>query len=554
MRVIHLSLILLLSIFFTGCNNDPIEERASVEKIEAQLAKLASVELTAEMDKLSDGDRKAVETLVRGARIIDAIFLEQVYSGNPDILKRLERSSRPEDRTLLTYFSIMFGPWDRLDENRPFLNNLEKLPGANFYPTDMTKEEFTDWIESHPEDKEAFESEYTLIRRNNNKLIAVPYPEAYGKKLKPLSRFLRKASEETTDPTLRTFLQSRAEALLSNDYFQSDMDWMDIEGPVEIVIGPYEVYEDHLFGYKAAYESFICIADLEESQTLAKIAAKREAMESNLPIPEKYKNYNRGASSPIKVVDVLYTAGDAKSGIQTIAFNLPNDERVREAKGSKNVMMKNVQQAKYDKVFLPIANRMVSKKDIWQVSFDAFFRHTILHEISHGLGPGRIELNGRTTTVRAELKECYSTIEECKADVLGIYNAQFLIDEGVLPAELKTFLYSTYLAGMFRSIRFGIDEAHGGGVALQLNYLLDKDCFRIDRNGYFTVVEGKIREGIESLAREILMIQARGDYEGARRFLQTYRNIHPEVALALEKIRSVPVDIRPQYPIAEALR
>ncbi|MCJ7812705.1 peptidase, partial [bacterium] len=293
----------------------------------------------------------------------------------------------------------------------------------------------------------------------------------------------------------------------------------------------------------------VCVVDHEESQKLETIGNYLNDMEANLPLPNQYKNFERGTSSPIKIVNELFTAGDTKAGIQTTAFNLPNDERVREAKGSKKVMLKNVMDAKFEKCWIPIVNTILAEKDLNRVSFDGYFNHVLMHEISHGLGPGNITMDGRETTVNKELKELYSTIEECKADILGILNTQFLIDKKVLPKELENTLYASYLGGMFRSIRFGIGEAHGGGVAIQLNYCLDKGAFRIDKDGKFSVNNGRIKSSLRDLASETLLIQAEGNYEGAKQLVEKYRVVRPEVQSALNKLEHVPIDIRPIYPI-----
>ena len=528
-------------------------EKAPTQHIETQHAKLAPVELTADLSRLPAGEIEAVKRIVKAAQQMDDLFLLQVFEDNPRMLRELEKASDAEEAPYLDFFKIMFGPWDRLDEDSPFVNDTPKPPGANFYPKDMTQEEFAAWLDAHPDDREAFESEFTMIRRKGDRLVAIPYPEFFDKHVKKTAQLLREAAGLTGDETLKTFLNSRADAFLSNDYYQSDMDWMDLTGDIELVIGPYEVYEDNLFGYKAAYEAFVCIVDQEESEKLEKITHYLNEMEEALPIPDEHKNFDRGASSPIKVVNEIFTGGDTKAGIQTSAFNLPNDERVREAKGSKKVMLKNVMRAKFDKCWIPIVNTVLAERELKRVSFDAYFNHVLMHEMSHALGPGQIALNGRETTVNRELKELYSTIEECKADVLGMYTAQFLIDKGVFPAGLERELYASNLGGMFRSIRFGIDSAHGGGVAIQLNYYIDKGVVRILEDGRFSVNDRGMKRAVRDLARELLLIQAKGDYDGAKRLIEKYKNVRPEVQAALDKLEDVPVDIRPIYPIVDQI-
>jgi len=545
---------LIFIIFLLSCSRRRvITQKIEKEKIKAQLEKLAPVNLTCDLSSLSPEKVQVIKLLIKASKHIDDIFLMQVYERNLDILRELEENKDGDEKVYLEYFNIMFGPWDRLNSNKPFINSDPKPPGANFYPQDMTKEEFENWIKNNPDERKQFENEFTMIRRKGKKLIAVPYSKYFKNKLHQVSDLLREAAGITTNSSLKNYLYSRAKSLLSNDYYKSDLDWLNLSGDIEIVIGPYEVYEDNLFGYKAAFESFVCVVDHEESEKLLKIGTYINQLENNLPIPDKYKNFNRGSLSPIKVVNEIFNAGDAKAGIQTTAFNLPNDERVREAKGSKKVLLKNVMKAKFEKCWIPIVNRVLSKEDLKRVSFDGYFNHTLMHEISHGLGPGNIIVNNRKTTVSKELKELYPVIEECKADVLSIYNALFLINNNVLPRKLEKTLFPTYLGGMFRSIRFGIEEAHGGAVAIQMNYLLDKGAFLIGKNGRFSVVDWKVKTAVRDLAREILLIQARGDYNGAKRFINKYCNIRAQVRSALNKLKGIPIDIRPIFPIEKEI-
>jgi hypothetical protein len=550
---IELIVILGCILFMTGCGKKRITQKAPLAEIKAELAKLTPVTLTCDITDLPVEEIQVLKLLVRAAKHMDAIFLQQVYEGNPGLLKELERSADPDSKSYLDLFKIMFGPWNRLDGDKPFLNTLPKPEGAGYYPEDITEEEVKDWLQKNPEDRTAFESTFTVIRRKGSSLKAIPYSEYYKRDLKEAAQLLREAAKHTGDKTLAKYLTSRADGFLSNDYFQSDMDWMDLSGDIEVVIGPYEVYEDNLFGYKGAFEAFICVVDPVESKNLTVIGNYLNAMEKNLPIPDQYKTFNRGSSSPFKVANEIFTGGDTKAGVQTLAFNLPNDEKVRTAKGSKKVMLKNVMHAKFDKILMPIVQKTLAEEAQKKVSFDGYFKHILMHEVSHGLGPGEITVNGRNTNVNKELKDLYSTIEECKADVLGLYNAQFLIDNGVFGKELEKTLYASNLGGMFRSIRFGIDEAHGGGVAIQLNFYLDKGAFRIDKEGRFDVDDRAIKKAMTELAGELLLIEAKGDYEGAKEFVKKYRTLRPSVQKALANISDVPVDIHPIYPIENDL-
>jgi len=546
-------LLLFICMLCVSCEREATMEKASLNYVEEQLDKITPVVLTHDISYLPAEEVQVLKLLVKASQYMDDCFLMQVWDGNMDVFRSLKKSSDMKDKKYLDLFNAMFGPWNRLEEDKPFINTTPKPDGANFYPADMTKEEFNAWIADHPDQKETFENTFTMIRRKGDDLVAIPYSEFFKEQLEPAAKLLQEAAELTSDATLSTYLKSRAEAFLSNDYYQSDMDWMDLSGDIEVVIGPYEVYEDNIFEYKGAFESFVCVVDKEESKRFKELESYMREMEEHLPIPNEYKNFNRGTSSPIKIANEIFTAGDTKAGIQTIAFNLPNDERVREAKGSKKVMLKNVMSAKFEKILMPIVDKVIEAQTKRDINFDAYFYHILMHEVSHGLGPGKITIQGRETTVNKELQDLYSVIEEAKADVLGMYNAQFMIDKKVAPKSMERSLYATNLGGMFRSIRFGIDEAHGGGIAIQLNYYLDKAAFKVDADGNFSVNQRLMKKAIKDLAKELLIIQAHGDYKAAQKLVEKYRVLRPEVEAALEKCKDVPVDIRPVYPIEKEI-
>jgi len=539
--------------FFLNCERPMELKKADLNLVQTQLNKFAPVDITYDRTILSEKDQQVVDKLVEASKFIDNIFLIQAYSKNEAILKALNKSTDPADETYRDFFKIMYGPFDRLEENTPFLDSIPKPDGANYYPEDITKHEFVQWIKDHPEDKEAFESNFTIIRRNGDKLTAIPYSEAYKDLLEPAAKLLKQAAELSENESLKKFLSRRADAFLSNDYYLSDMDWMDLDSPIEVVIGPYEVYEDALMGYKAAYEIFLTVVDPVESQKLMTIAEQLDNMEKNLPYDDKYKNVNRGSSSPIKVVQEILTAGDTRAGVQTLAFNLPNDERVREAKGSKKVMLKNVQEAKFNKILKPISKIVIDEAQVADVTFDAYFNHILLHEVSHGLGPGILTLaNGEKTTVNKMLAESYSVMEEAKADVCGNYNVQYLIDAGIFPKELEKNLYVTYLAGMFRSVRFGFDSAHGRANMIQFNYLMEKQAFLFDENTKrFSVDNRKAKRAIKDLAHTLLTIQAKGDYNAAKNFIKNYGVMTETMQSALDGLGDVPVDIKPIYEVEQ---
>ncbi len=542
---------LAVFVLIFNCEKPLKLEKADMEYVKETLGKFEPVNIAYDKSILSEKDQQVVDKLVHAANYMNKIFLRQVFSKNEEIKDALELSKNPEDKPYLELFNIMFGPINRLDKNKLFLGTKQVPKGANYYPEDLTKEEFQQWIKDFPEDKKNFESEFHIIHREGDGLAAIPYSEAYKDLLEPAAKLLHEAAGISENESLKKFLHSRADAFLSNNYFQSDIDWMNLDSQIEVVIGPYEVYEDNLMGYKAAFESFICVVDPVESEKLQVVAKYLTDLEKNLPYEEKYKNFKRGGFSPIKVVQEIYTAGDTRAGVQTLAFNLPNDEQVREAKGFKNVLLKNVQEAKFNKILMPIAEKLMAPEQLADVTFDAYFNHTLLHEISHGLGPGTITLpNGEKTTVNKQLAETYSIIEECKADVCGNYNVQYFIDKGIFPKESGKSLYTTYLAGMFRSVRFGIQKSHGAGNMIQFNFLLENGAFSLDENtGKFSVNRKIAKQTVKSLAHILLTIQAEGNYKAAKNLIKDYGVMTETMKTALDKLGDIPVDIKPVYEI-----
>jgi hypothetical protein len=527
---------------------------ADLQKMSAQFA---PTPITADLSALSPADRRVLAKLVEASKVIDALFLRQVWSGNEAMLLDLSRRTAADDRARLHYFLLNKGPWDRLDHNKPFVIGAPPKPaGANFYPEGATKAELERWMTSLPDTERArAQGFFTTIRRGaNGSFTIVPYSQEYQNEVTRIATLLRDAAALAAEPTLKNYLTKRADALLSNDYYDSDVAWMELKGAIEPTIGPYEVYEDEFFNYKAAFESFITIQDPVETAKIQKFSAELQEIEDRLPIDPKLRNPKIGALAPLVVVNEIYAAGDANRGVQTAAFNLPNDERVLREKGAKRVMLKNVQDAKFAKTLLPISKMALSPADQARLSFDAFFTHIMVHEMMHGLGPHNITVGGRETTVRRELKEASSFMEEAKADISALYALQHLIDKGVVDKSMQNTLYTTYLASAFRSIRFGIAEAHGKGIAVQLNYLLDQGGFVVKPDGTFAVDESKIKEGVIGLTHDIMTIQAAGDYEKAKALGDRLGVVRPPVQRLLDKLAAeVPVDIEPIYTTADEL-
>ncbi|GGI90637.1 dipeptidyl-peptidase 3 family protein [Shewanella gelidii] len=523
-----------------------VEQKAA--EYQHMLDRFVDIEMTADLSSLSAIDRQVLQKIIQVANILDDVYLKQTYEFNPQIKKQIAATDTHQE-LLSSLFQLHYGPWDTLEDDKPFFGNTVRPLGAGVYPTDLTREEFNQWIADHPQDKEAFESGYTVIRRQQNKLIAIPYSQYYAKEMQQSAALMREAAALTQDPSLKTFLYKRAEAFLNDEYRDSEMAWMDLNGSLEIAIGPYETYTDKLFGYKTFFEAFITVRNPEDSKKLARYKHYLKGMELNLPIPEQHKNLQRGAESPISVVDQVAGGGDNKPGVQTVAFNLPNDEYVREVKGSKKVMLKNVLNAKYQAIMQPISQLIIAEHQQPMLMEKYFFNETLFHELSHGLGPGNIVKKGIKTSVASELKETYSKIEEGKADVMGAYNMLFLMDKGELNPDERDNMLVTYFAGLFRSMRFGVHEAHGAGAAFQYNYFKEKNAFEYDKKQQrYTVNVRRLESSITELVRDICMIQALGDYDAAKQFLADYAVLADEVSLVNQKMASIPTDIRPHYP------
>jgi hypothetical protein len=524
-------------------------------KLQTMSARFAPTEIRADISKLSAGDRRVLTKLVEASKIIDALFLRQVWSGNEAMLMDLVRDDSLFGRERLHYFLINKGPWSRLDHNAAFVPGAPEKPAfANFYPEDATKADVEKWMQSLPEaDRARAQGFFTVVRRSGNSFTLVPYNVEYQAELTRAAALLREAAAAAAEPTLKAFLTKRAAAFLSNDYYDSDVAWMELKGSIEPTIGPYEVYEDEWFNYKAAFESFITVRDEAETAKLQRLSAELQDIENHLPIDPKLRNPKIGALAPIVVVNEIFAAGDANRGVQTAAFNLPNDERVVREKGAKRVMLKNVQDAKFAKTLVPISKVVLSPADQKDLSFDAFFTHILVHEMMHGLGPHNITVGGRPTTVRQQLKENYSFLEEAKADISALFAIQHMIDKGVMPKSLEQPLYTTYLASAFRSIRFGVSEAHGKGIAVQLNYLMEQGAFTVANDGTFRVDRAKVKEGVTDLTATIMGIQAEGDYAKAGALGQRLGVVRPPVQKALDKLLSVPVDIEPKFTTASEL-
>jgi hypothetical protein len=542
---------------------------ASVTDLNKMTKRFAPVELKAYSSKLSAGDKKAIVKLIEAAKIVDVLQLRQRWSHNEALWAALQKDSTPLGKARLNYFWLNKGPWSIIDDHESFLPAevagiaipAKKPEAGNFYPEGATKQALETWMNSLPAaDKEQAQWFFTVIRKGaDGQFKTVKYSDEYKPELEKLAVLLKEAAADTDNASLKKFLSLRADAFLSNDYLASDFAWMDLDSPVDVTIGPYETYNDELFGYKAAFEAYVNIRDQKETQKLDFFAKHMQELEDNLPLDPQYRNAKVGALAPMVVVNQVYGAGDGNMGVQTAAYNLPNDERIISQRGSKRVMLKNVQEAKFKSTLTPISKLVLKPADQKDVDFDSFFTHILAHEITHGLGPHITKVAGKDSTPRQDLKESYSTIEEAKADITGLYALRYMMDKGQLGGVLgqgeaaERKLYTTFLASGFRTLHFGLTDSHARGMAIQMNYLLDKGGFVSHGDGTFAVDLKKIKQAVIDLDREFLTIEATGDYARAKEMMTKYVVIRPDVQKALDRMKTVPNDIRPEFSTAKAL-
>ena len=502
---------------------------------ESRLSIYHGVDLTSDLSHLSDNQHKMLSLLIDASKIMDDLFWKQAFFDDKDAFL-----SSISDEKVRHFAEINYGPWDRLNGDTPFISGYDdKALGAEFYPHDMEKEEFAT---SDFADKQGL---YSIVKRDEaGNLYSVPYSEAYKSELMKASDLLKKASELAEDESFKQYLQLRSEALLSNDYLASDMAWMDMKtNPVELVIGPIESYEDQLFGYRAAFEAYVLIKDLAWSEKLAKYAAFLPELQQGLPVADAYKAEMPGSDADLNAYDVVYYAGHSNAGSKTIAINLPNDERVQLEKGTRRLQLKNAMRAKFDTILVPIADTLIVPEQREHITFDAFFANTMFHEVAHGLGI-KNTLDG-SGTVRGALKEHASALEEGKADILGLYMVQSLLEKGEITEGTLEDYYVTFMAGIFRSVRFGASSAHGKANMIRFNFFAQQGAFEKTEDGMYRVNMEKMGAAVEALSELILTLQGDGDYDGVAKLVETMGVIKPDLASDLARLEaaSIPVDI-----------
>ena len=532
------------AVFLIACGNPKTEDTRSskkilkvneVEKTEAEilLQKYVPVKLTTDVSKLSENQKKLIPLLIDVAKIMDELFWEQAYG------KKTELDNLTSNVNELQFAKINYGPWDRLNGNKPFIKGVGEKPlGANYYPSDMSKEEFES---STLKDKSSL---YTFLRRDSvGSLITIPFHIRFQKRLQKAAELLIEASSLAESKTLKNHLMFRAEALVTDEFFKSDMAWMDMkDNQIDIICGPIETYEDQLFGNKASYEAYVLVKDMEWSKRLAKYASMLPELQKNLPVDAKYKAEKPGTDSQLAAFDVVYYAGDCNAGSKTIAVNLPNDEKIQLEKGTRRSQLKNAMQAKFDKILIPIAEELINESQRQYINFDAFFANTMFHEVAHGLGI-KNTLNGKGT-VRESLKEHASALEEGKADILGLYMITQLHAKGEIEGDLKSY-YTTFMASIFRSIRFGTSSAHGKANMIRFNFFNDAGVFVRSEKGMYTINYDKMTEAMNALSAKILKLQGDGDYEGVAALVASETILEGDLKADLERLaeKGIPVDV-----------
>jgi hypothetical protein len=528
---IHITILACLLMITAGCNND---EKKLTEEMKANLAKFDEVTLTTDLGWLSGEERQIIGILIDAAAIMDDIFWMQAYGDKQEFLASVTNEYAAR------YSMIHYGPWDRLNDNEPFIPGFgEKNPAAQFYPADMTVEEFEAWDDP---DKSSL---YTIIRRDTDGgLMSIPYSEAYQEQHIRAAELMRSAAGLAADAGLKKYLNMRADALLSNDYQPSDFAWMEMkESNIDFVVGPIENYEDRLFGYKAAHEAFVLVKDPEWSARLAKYNAMLPALQAGLPVAPEYKAEMPGTDADMNVYDAIYYAGDCNAGSKTIAINLPNDPEIHLAVGSRKLQLKNSMKAKFDRILTPIATMLIDESQQKHITFDAFFENTTFHEVAHGMGV-KNTINGKGPA-REALKEQYSSLEEAKADIMGLYLVTRLYEMGEITSGEVMNNYVTFFAGIFRSSRFGAASAHGKANMLCMKYFGDNGAFVYQDNGTYRVNLEEMKEAVVSLLGRILTIQGDGDYDAAKAWIESDGVMTDNLRNALGRVNAVgiPVDI-----------
>ncbi len=534
MRSIFFSLFFSL-IALSACTNKKSTDNKPtvISEMQQNVNKYAPFKLTTDLSKLSQNEQEVIAILIEAAKVMDDIFWVEAYGDKDELF------AKTKDSLTKRFIELNYGPWDRLNGNKPFVKGIgEKAAGSNYYPKDMTKAEF------EAADLPNKTGLYNFIRRDDKgSLYTIPFHQYFEKQTQKAADLLKKAANVSEDKTFANYLNLRAEALLHDDYFKSDMEWMNMkDNHLDIVIGPIETYEDQLYGFKATHECYVLVKDMEWSEKLAKYATFLPELQKNLPVPERFKQEKPGTDADLNAYDVVYYAGDCNAGSKTIAINLPNDEKVQLQKGTRRLQLKNAMRAKYDNILVPIANELITKDQRKHITFDAFFANTMFHEVAHGLGIKNVI--GSDLTVRQALKEHASALEEGKADILGLYMVSQLYKKGEITGDLKDY-YVTFVASIFRSVRFGTSSAHGKANMIRFNYFRQYRAIEQEEDGTFRINFDNLEEAMRALTLQILTIQGTGNYTSVANLVGTLGKTNPLLEQSLKQLKdkNIPVDI-----------
>lgn len=537
---------IVCAVAFLSCSaNQPSDD------IGKRLSRLVQVPMPFDARQYTPRQKEFLKTLVEATELIHEAYLHQMFPPGVALRDSLKTLRDEQSRKLYRLVVRNGGPFDKMDHYKNFAGSFERPPGGALYPPDLTREEFESYVEAHPMQRDALMSPYTVVRRDGEILKAVPYHKEFSQWVRPASELLIKAASLTDNPSLKKYLSSRAEALLSDDYYQSDLDWIDLaDHDVDIIIAPYEVYDDALMGIKASYGATVGIRDREESGRLDMYTSHLDELEQHLPYDARHKRSIKGLASPMVIVTDIIRGGDIATGYQPVAANLPNDPRVHTTKGTKKTFWKNMMEARVKEIILPVGRELIASNQIQYITPRGVFNFVLMHELCHALGPQYVTRSGDSVTVHHRLKELYSAVEEGKADVAGLHSIRYFIERGIIPPEMERQHYVSYLASIFRTIRFGTAEAHGKAAMCELNFIRDRGGFRLDpATKKWSVVFERIGPAITELADIWLTMQATGDYEGLQEFFRKWTPMPAEVTEALRNLEHLPVDVEPVYSI-----
>ena len=555
-------LLLALTSAFAQKSSEPspavqaIEKQVNLPELEKSLAQWKVVKMSFDAKGLTPDQVKAIEKMVQACHYLEDIFLQQSDPQVIGLMTKLEHSTDPRAKEVLRMLRIQGTRYDLLAENKPFIGKVPMAPQRGLYPEGLTREQIEQYVKAHPEKKDEIYNPFTIVRRKGkDELVGVPYHIAYANLLQPAAKLLREASElsEKDDAAFANYLNLRADALLSDEYYKSDSAWVDLNNPkVDLIFAPYETYTDDVLGVKTSYGASILVRDDEQSQKLALFEKYVPDIQDALPLAAEDRPSKRGQPTPMEVSDAPFRAGDLRHGYQAVADNLPNDPRIHQEKGTKKIFFKNFMDARVNYVVIPIGKQVMTVEQSAKASLDGYLSVVMMHEICHGLGPAYARVNGKQVDIRESIGPVFSALEEAKADVVGLYGMKWLIDHGALPKERLQEYYASYVAGIFRTVRFSVAESHGRAEMMEFNYLAERNAIKRDAtSGKYVIDYGRLPDGLASLAKELLEIEATGDRNRAETFLSKYDKMPAELSAALQAVKGVPVDIDPVFAFPE---